>query len=50
MGILFVVSGAVAFEVSPRWHNVILGGGFGLLHLVFGSVIRRIDSAEHSPA
>lgn len=48
MGALFVVCGAIAFEVSPRWHNVILGGGFGLLHLVFGFLIGRIDDVERS--
>jgi hypothetical protein len=48
MGALFVIGGVVAFEVSPRWHNVVLGGGFGLLHLVFGFLIGRIDGAERS--
>jgi hypothetical protein len=50
MGALFVVCAALAFEVSPGWHNVILGGGFGVLHLVFGSMIGRIDGVERSPA
>jgi hypothetical protein len=50
MGGLFVVCGALAFEIDPRWHNLILGGGFGLLHLVFGFLIGRIDGVEHSPA
>lgn len=48
MGGLFVICGAVAFEVSPRWHNVVLGAGFGLLHLVFGFLIGRIDDVERS--
>jgi hypothetical protein len=48
MGGLFVICGALAFEVSARWHNVILGGGFGVLHLVFGFLIGRIDGAERS--
>jgi hypothetical protein len=48
MGGLFVICGALAFEVSPRWHNVILGGGFGVLHLVFGFLIGRIDNVERS--
>ena len=48
MGGLFVVCGTIAFEVSPRWHNVILGCGFGLLHLVFGFLIGRIDGVERS--
>ncbi|HEX8757244.1 MAG TPA: hypothetical protein VF745_12975 [Steroidobacteraceae bacterium] len=46
MGGLFVVCGAVAFEVSPRWHNLILGGGFGVLHVVFGFLIGRIEDVE----
>jgi hypothetical protein len=50
MGGLFVVCGALAFEVSPHWHNVILGGGFGLLHLVFGFLIGRSDDPERVPA
>jgi hypothetical protein len=50
MGALFVACGVVAFEVSPAWHNIILGGGFGVLHLVFGFLIGRIESVERSPA
>ncbi|MGH8295484.1 MAG: hypothetical protein ACRETZ_08300 [Steroidobacteraceae bacterium] len=46
MGGLFVVCGAIAFELSPRWQNVVLGAGFGLLHLVFGFLIGRIDGVE----
>ncbi|HJS92066.1 MAG TPA: hypothetical protein VJ738_19015 [Steroidobacteraceae bacterium] len=48
MGALFVICGALAFEVAARWHNVMLGGGFGVLHLVFGFLIGRIDGAERS--
>lgn len=48
MGGLFVVCGALAFEVSPSWHNVILGGSFGLMHLLFGYLIGRIDGVERS--
>jgi hypothetical protein len=48
MGVLFVICGALAFEISPSWHNVILGGGFGVLHLVFGFLIGRSDGAERS--
>ena len=50
MGGLFVACGALAFEISPHWHNVLLGSGFGLLHLVFGFLIGRIESVERSPA
>src|SRR5487761_606791 len=49
MGALFVVCGAVAFEVSPRWHNVLLGGDYGLLHVVFRFLNRRIEDVERSP-
>lgn len=49
MGGLFVVCGALAFEISPHWHNLFLGGGFGLLHLVFGILIGRIENVERSP-
>jgi hypothetical protein len=48
MGGLFVVAGALAFEVSPHWHTVILGSSFGLLHLVFGYLIGRIEGVERS--
>ena len=48
MGGLFVVCGALAFEISPSWHNVILGGSFGLMHLIFGYLIGRIDGVERS--
>ena len=49
MGGLFVVCGALAFQISAHWHNVLLGGGFGLLHLVFGFLIGRIENVERSP-
>lgn len=48
MGALFVACGAVAFEVAARWHNIVLGGGFGVLHLVFGFLIGRTDAGERS--
>lgn len=44
MGALFVLWGAVAFELPARWHNLILAGGFGVLHLTFGVLIGRIDA------
>ena len=46
MGGLFVVCGMFAFEAPPRWHNVVLGTGFGLLHLLFGILIGRTDRVE----
>lgn len=50
MGGLFVVCGAIAFEVAARWHNLVLGAGFGVLHLVFGFLIGRVDGVERSKA
>lgn len=50
MGALFVLCSALAFELPAHWHNIILGGGFGLLHLVFGLLIGRLDGgAELAP-
>jgi hypothetical protein len=46
MGGLFVVCGVVAFQLSPHWHNLALGTGFGALHLVFGILIGRIERVE----
>jgi hypothetical protein len=46
MGGLFVVCGVVAFQIGPRWHNLALGLGFGVLHLVFGILIGRIERVE----
>ncbi len=44
MGALFVLWGSAAFELPARWHNLILAGGFGVLHLAFGLLIGRIDA------
>jgi hypothetical protein len=41
MGALFVLLGILAFELPERWHNPILGVGFGALHLIFGVLIGR---------
>lgn len=41
MGLLFVLFGTVAFVVPMAWHNLILGVGFGALHLIFGVLIGR---------
>ena len=43
MGALFALLGAVAYTLPPGWHNLVLGGGFGVLHLVFGLLIGRLD-------
>ena len=41
MGLCFMVLGAVALFCSASWGNVLLGAGFGGLHLIFGAVIAR---------
>jgi len=46
MGGLFVLFGLLAFELAPRWHNLLLGVGFGALHLVFGLLIGRANRVE----
>jgi hypothetical protein len=50
MGTLFVIFGVLAFELPLRWHNLILGLGFGALHLVFGVLIGRINRGEWAGA
>jgi hypothetical protein len=45
MGGLFVVYGLIAFQLPDRWHNYVLGLGFGALHLLFGILIGRADRA-----
>jgi hypothetical protein len=46
MGALFVAFGILAFELPPYWQNVVLGSGFGGLHLVFGILIGRINRLQ----
>ncbi len=43
MGALFVLLGTTAYLLPSSWHNLVLGSGFGMLHLVFGLLIRRLD-------
>jgi hypothetical protein len=43
MGALFVIYGLIAFQLPLRWHNYTLGLGFGVLHLLFGFLIGRIE-------
>lgn len=41
MGAAFMGLGAVAMFAPPAWANVLLGSGFGLLHVGFGAWIAR---------
>jgi hypothetical protein len=41
MGLCFMVLGAAALFCPAGWSNVFLAGGFGGLHILFGSVIAR---------
>jgi len=41
MGVLFMALGLAATQLSPHWHNLLLGLGFGGLHAVFGLLIGR---------
>jgi hypothetical protein len=41
LGILFVLLGLVAFWLPTDLQNLVLGAGFGGLHLAFGIIIRR---------
>jgi len=41
MGLCFMVLGAVALFCPANWGNLLLGLGFGGLHLTFGAVIAR---------
>ncbi len=41
MGLCFVVLGTVALFCPSSWGNLLLAGGFGGLHIIFGGVIAR---------
>jgi hypothetical protein len=44
MGALFVALGVLAFVLPAAAHTVLLGLGFGLLHIVFGFLIGRVPN------
>jgi hypothetical protein len=46
MGALFIVMGSLAFALPSGYHTVILGAGFGALHIIFGLLIGRISHVE----
>lgn len=41
MGICFIALGSAALFVPLMWGNVLMGVGFGLLHIIFGGIIAR---------
>ena len=41
MGICFQVLGAVALFAPAAYGNLLMGAGFGLVHIVFGVIIAR---------
>lgn len=41
MGLGFLVIGAVALFSPPAWNDWCLAAGFGVLHIVFGTIIAR---------
>ena len=41
MGAAFMLVGAVGLFTPPSWGDPLMAVGFGLLHIVFGSIIWR---------
>jgi hypothetical protein len=46
MGALFIALGVAAFILPPTTHTILLGVGFGGLHLVSGILIGRINRGD----
>ena len=46
MGALFATLGCFAFAMPAQSHSLILGAGFGVLHIAFGLLIGRLSHAE----
>ncbi len=46
MGGLFVFLGCLAFAMPSESHSLILGAGFGALHIVFGLLIGRLSRGQ----
>jgi hypothetical protein len=41
MGWCFVALGTIAFFLPPGYGDLVMGFGFGVLHIVFGLIIAR---------
>jgi hypothetical protein len=41
MGICFMLLGAFALFLPPTWSDIVMGFGFGTLHIIFGVIIAR---------
>ena len=39
MGACFIAAGALALFAPAGWENILLAGGFGGIHIVFGTII-----------
>jgi hypothetical protein len=46
MATLFMSLGVVAFLIAPTAHNLLLGLGFGGLHIAFGLLIARVSHEQ----
>jgi hypothetical protein len=46
MGALFVLLGGAAFALPPPAHTLLLGAGFGGLHLISGILIGRVNHGD----
>jgi hypothetical protein len=46
MGTLFVALGSLAFALPAGPHTSVLGLGFGVLHILFGLLVGRLNHAE----
>ncbi len=46
MGVAFMLLGLLAFASPARFHNPILGMGFGALHTIFGMLLGQVGHGE----
>jgi hypothetical protein len=46
MGVLFVILGGAAFALPASTHTLLLGAGFGGLHLISGILIGRVNHGD----